>query len=228
MIDIYLITNLVNNKNYVGKTQRGYLKRFEEHCTCHIHGKHTYIGDAIYKYGRDNFQIILLKQVQDDSWEYWENYYIKYYHSHYTEGGYNITWGGDSNPMDIPEVHEKHNQICKSKTFKELQRKLSMGRKHTETTKQLCRKRTLENLEICIRGFRQYNNSRKVRIGMIEAGQIVREFESASDACKYFGRPIKEAGHLLKACDSYTKGGKPCKYFGYNWTRLDGEEVDIG
>ena len=31
--DIYLITNLINGKQYVGQTTKGYLKRWRDHCT---------------------------------------------------------------------------------------------------------------------------------------------------------------------------------------------------
>lgn len=220
MTDIYLITNIITGSQYIGKTQRGYLKRFEQHCLAYSHGNRTYISCAIHKYGRENFSVRLVRQVGDDNWKYWENYYIKLYHTHYTEGGYNVTWGGDDNPMDIPSVQRKHHRKCTSPEFRELQRKLSTGKHHSEKTKELCRRNTLENLDVCIRGFREYNESKKVKVGMIKNGKLLQIFDSASEACQYLGKPTKEAGHILKVCDVITKFGKPAKHFGYNWTRL--------
>ena len=220
MIDIYLITNLVNGKQYVGKTQRGYQHRFNQHCLAYEHGVRNYISCAIHKYGKENFKIELIKQVDDDTWEYWENYYIKHYHTHYTEGGYNITWGGDSNPMDIPEAQKRHLAKCTSDEFREKQRVLSTGKLHTEETKELCRQRTLENLDVCIAGFRKYNESKKVRVGMVKDGIVVKEFDCASDACRFLGKPTKEAGNILKRCDEITKYGRPARIFGYSWTKL--------
>lgn len=220
MIDIYLITNLINGKQYVGKTQRGYLIRFKQHCEAYNNGNRTYISRAINKYGKENFKVELIKQVEDDSWEYWENYYIKYYNTHYTVGGYNITWGGDCNPMDIPVARQHHLEICQSEEFREKQRKLSTGKLHSEKTKQLCRKNTLENLDICIAGFRKYNESKKTKVGIIENDNVTKIFDSASDACAYCNRPRKEAGNLLKYCDKYNKNGKRAKFYGYEWTLI--------
>ena len=174
MIDIYLITNKVNGKKYVGKTQKGYLNRFKEHLRAYGHGERQYLHCAMNKYGAENFTVELLAQVEDDSWEFWEKYYISQLHTHYSEGGYNVTRGGDSNPMNDPEVIAKHDRICKSEYFRNLQRELQTGRKHSEETKELCRRNTLSNLDVCIRGFREYNESRKVRIGMIEVNRSFR------------------------------------------------------
>ena len=221
MIDIYLITNKINGKQYVGKTQKGYKVRFKQHCNAYNHGYRNYISCAIHKYGADNFTTELITQVADDTWEYWENYYIKYFKTHYTQGGYNVTWGGDSNPMDIPTVKEKHKQACNTPEFKEKQRKHSLNEHHTEQTKQLCRENTLNNLDVCIARFRQDNESKKIRIGMIVDNKIVKEFDSASDACEYCGRPRKEAGNLIKkGVDKFKKNGERAKFYGYSWTLL--------
>ena len=220
MVDIYLITNLTNDKQYVGKSSNGYQHRFNQHCSAYSHGIRTYISCAIHKYGKENFKVELIRQVKDDEWKYWESYYIKKYHTHYTEGGYNITYGGDSNPMDIPEIQQKHLDKCTSKEFREKQRQKSTGKLHTDETKKLCRQKTLENLEVCVAGFKKYNESRKVKIGMIEDGKIIKEFECASDACRFLGKSTKEAGNILKRCDKLTKKGKPAKFYGYSWTKL--------
>lgn len=140
MIDIYLITNKINGKVYVGKTQIGYKKRFGQHCRAYNYGNRTYISCAIHKYGKENFELKLLAQVEDDSWEFWEKFYIQKYKSLYTQNGYNITEGGDSNPMDSEESIQKHNKICKSEYFRNLQRQIQLGRHHSEETKELCRK----------------------------------------------------------------------------------------
>ena len=67
MVDIYLITNKVNNKQYVGKTQKGYLNRFKEHINAYSHGERQYLHCAMNKYGSENFKVELLAQVEDDS-----------------------------------------------------------------------------------------------------------------------------------------------------------------
>lgn len=225
MIDIYLITNKVNGKKYVGKTQKGYLNRFKEHLRAYGHGERQYLHCAMNKYGAENFTVELLAQVEDDSWEFWEKYYISQLHTHYSEGGYNVTRGGDSNPMNDPEVIAKHDRICKSEYFRNLQRELQTGRKHSEETKELCRRNTLSNLDVCIRGFREYNESRKVRIGMIEDDKVIKVFDSLNEAVRYVCENSNKykfnsgnCSQIKYYADKFNKDGKRSKFLGYAWT----------
>jgi group I intron endonuclease len=56
---IYLITNLINNKKYIGQTINSIEKRFSEHCSRAKNKKYsnTAIIHAINKYGKENFTI---------------------------------------------------------------------------------------------------------------------------------------------------------------------------
>lgn len=224
MVEIYLITNRINGKQYVGKTQKGYLNRFDQHARAYDHGERHYLACAIHKYGIENFTVEVVAQVEDDSWDFWEKYYIEQLHTHYTEGGYNITRGGDSNPMDDPAIVAKHAKICKSEYFRNLQRELSTGKKHSEETKELCRQNTLANLEVCIKGLKEYNNRRKIRVGMIEDDTIVKVFESLSDAAHYACEATNHrfnVGHtsqIKEFADKFNKNGQRAKFLGYSWT----------
>lgn len=220
LIDIYMITNLVNGKKYVGKTQRGYLFRFEEHCNSSRNGFSTYIGNAITKYGRENFKVELLRQTDQDDWERWERFYIKKYKTLWTEQGYNITSGGDANPMDIPCVRRKHRLACNTPEHKEKLAEAVRNRVVKDSTKEKIRQNNLNNLERITSGFRKYNNSRKVPVAIIENNTIIQRFDSAADACRYLNKPGTEAGNILATCDKYNKNGKRSKIFGYSWTRL--------
>lgn len=220
MIDIYLITNLINNKQYVGKTQKGYQNRFKSHCNAFKNGVRTHIACAIHKYGAENFKIELLKQVEDDSWEYWENFYIKELHTHTSENGYNMSWGGDYNPMDDPEVRQRHWDKCHSPEFIEKQRKASTGKYHTEATKEKCRQSSLNNPKV-YEASQKSNDLKKLRVGILENNLVVKEFSSLADACEFLGQPRAYAGTLKRYCDKYNKNGNRSKYMGYYWTILD-------
>lgn len=87
---VYLITNKINNKKYVGITTRDYLERFEEHCKAD-----SYIGKAIRKYGRTNFEvkIVDLATTRDELMEKEISWIEKL--NTFEGNGYNLTRGGD-------------------------------------------------------------------------------------------------------------------------------------
>lgn len=86
---VYVITNRVNNKKYVGVTTKTINRRFEEHTKTD-----SYIGNAIRKHGRENFDISLL-DVADTERELFEKE-IEWIEKLETYGkGYNLTNGGE-------------------------------------------------------------------------------------------------------------------------------------
>lgn len=60
MIEIYRITNLINDKCYVGQSKYGAFKRFQQHCKAE-----SLIGKAIRKYGHENFLVEVLESTSD-------------------------------------------------------------------------------------------------------------------------------------------------------------------
>jgi len=89
---IYLITNLITKKVYVGQTLN-YMKRMKEH---EYNGKNPkyYFSHAIRKYGWENFKPeILIDEVPEEDLDNLEINYIDFYNS-FGPGGYNLTQGG--------------------------------------------------------------------------------------------------------------------------------------
>lgn len=93
---VYLITNLINNKKYVGQTQQGREeRRWQEHSIfCINENKPLY--NAIKKYGAENFEFKVIEtDIPEELIDELEKYYIKYYNTFYLNGqGYNMTEGG--------------------------------------------------------------------------------------------------------------------------------------
>ena len=56
---VYIITNRINGKQYVGQTHKSIEQRFKKHCEENTH-KNMPIVKAIHKYGKENFDIHLL------------------------------------------------------------------------------------------------------------------------------------------------------------------------
>lgn len=102
---IYLITNDVNSKVYVGQTIQTLNKRFNGHC-CYSKSDRSinmYIKRAIHKYGRDKFHIQLIEECPVNILDEREKYWINFYDSYNT--GYNLTLGGqDSNYFNINKL----------------------------------------------------------------------------------------------------------------------------
>ena len=92
---IYCITNLINGKQYIGKTTYSVTKRFQEHCRdskkerCNKRP----LYDAMNKYGIENFIVEELCECDNEELSSYEIQYIEKYNTY--SKGYNATKGGD-------------------------------------------------------------------------------------------------------------------------------------
>lgn len=109
---LYIITNNVNDKVYIGQTTTTVKARWSEHK--HEAGRKKpdmVIAKAIKKYGVENFKIVELEKVEADSFEELnqllnkkEISYIKQYDCTSHKNGYNVTSGGDNRPDFQKEI----------------------------------------------------------------------------------------------------------------------------
>jgi group I intron endonuclease len=83
---IYLITNKLNNKQYIGKTSQTLDKRWYQHCKNAEYGIDTYLYRAMRKHGVENFECVYLADGLDEE-------EILLIEQHAPE--YNMTAGGD-------------------------------------------------------------------------------------------------------------------------------------
>lgn len=124
MPTIYLITNRVNNKKYVGATINNPQERFWHHISMANSGSDRPFYKSIRKYGKESFSLEILEKNSDTNYVFnvLEEKYIKKYKSHISENGYNLTWGGDGNngfkPSDATKL--KISRALKGKKRKPL------------------------------------------------------------------------------------------------------------
>lgn len=98
---IYLITNLITKKQYVGQTKNNILNRFNDHCRDNRSSR--YLSSSIKKYKRENFKIEELMVCFDKkSLNEMETYFIEKYKT-LTPLGYNLNMG-ESRKGEISEI----------------------------------------------------------------------------------------------------------------------------
>ncbi|AFO10364.1 homing endonuclease [Escherichia phage ECML-4] len=94
---VYKITNLTNQKAYIGITTRDPIDRWWEHCNNAQNGSDYFIHQAIRKYGEESFSVQVIAQTNSiEDLKELEIILIKQHGTHMsTQKGYNKTWGGD-------------------------------------------------------------------------------------------------------------------------------------
>lgn len=98
MIGIYKITNLVNNKSYIGQSI-DIDRRFKSHKNYPLENSNYPLYRAFRKYGIDNFSFEVLEECSIKELDEKEIYYIKHYDTY--NNGYNQTTGGQGNSNNI-------------------------------------------------------------------------------------------------------------------------------
>jgi group I intron endonuclease len=94
-VKIYLITNTAVNPHmyYVGLTKNELDRRLQEHITLGRHEGNKLLSDAIIEYGKRNFTIEVIEEVDESEARIKEDCYIRKYKSHYVDGcGYNMRY----------------------------------------------------------------------------------------------------------------------------------------
>lgn len=119
---IYLITNIINNKKYVGQTIKPIEKRLKEHFkSAYIEKRDTYFCRAIIKYDKDNFNIICLEDnILVSELDAAEEYWIAWYET-FGKHGYNSTSGGKQGRMSEEtkkKISAAHKGVPKSEEAK--------------------------------------------------------------------------------------------------------------
>lgn len=121
---IYKITNNINQKKYIGKTERDINIRWQEHLR-HIDTLiHLPLYKALKKYGKENFSIEIIEECDNLMLDDREIYWINYYQTYGKHLGYNCTGGGEGgirvyDEKDLSEIAQRYkngerlDKLCK-------------------------------------------------------------------------------------------------------------------
>ena len=116
MIGIYKITNIVNNKCYIGQSAN-LINRIKKHIKTLISGtnRNENLQNAYNKYGTGNFTIEIIEECSKESLDEREIFWIDYYKSYDPQYGYNKTKGGTGGNGYIEVATQEYQQQIKDK-----------------------------------------------------------------------------------------------------------------
>lgn len=195
---VYKITNKINGKSYIGKTEYSVSKRWQEHIRDSTRNrcKDRPLYKAINFYGIENFTFEILEETNNTSER--EIYWITFYSTY--SNGYNATKGGDGkariNWLPILSYYKEN---------KDRESISSIAVRFNIDVSSLCNKIKSENLErpINIVRIKFYQNVNKKVICL----NNLLEFNSVKEASEYLVNKLGKhcipkfyASHISACC----------------------------
>jgi group I intron endonuclease len=117
---IYKVTNIINDKIYVGQTRLSIMKRWKTHQQNALAGGNTYFHKSIRKYGCDSFKIeLIIDDLSPDQANEYEIKFITELMSDDPNVGYNGTKGGQgcrASRLTREKMSQSMNKECSSVT----------------------------------------------------------------------------------------------------------------
>ena len=217
MSKIYKITNIINGKSYVGKTEFSIEKRFREHCldSKKRTEEHRPLYRAMNKYGVDKFQVELLEECSTEEAPFREQYWIGYYKT-YTNG-YNATLGGDGKTyINREEIFSLWNEGKSLKEITELT--------HHDATylSQILQNFGIAQSDIFNRSKKHWGDRAPKEVQMLDKNteEILKTFASTREAAKYLIvvnnlQSNNEGGYSTHISEVCRGKRKTCQ--GYKW-----------
>jgi group I intron endonuclease len=231
---IYCIENLVNGKKYIGQAKDIY-HRWIGHISCL--GKQDYrcpaLQNAWNKYGEENFQFYIIKLCEIEELDNLEIYYIKELHSHVSENGYNIYWGGHVGNRGT--IVSEETRIKLSKSLKGKKRSKESKENISKSKLGLKRGKNTDSKYVGVTKLRYSWRSRlQVNEDYVDLGCYETEIEAALAYNKAFSnfydedieinitKEEIENDQLEKQKKIKEKtDNKTSKYHGVNWHKAD-------
>lgn len=193
---IYKITNILNGKSYIGKTEQKVELRWAVHKS-NVSKLDFPLYRAIRKYGIENFLFEVIEDGinSEEALNKAEIYYIKLYNT-YGENGYNATPGGEGHTTyDAKDIAEKYKEL---KDINKVADFFGCSRKPV------------------LQAIKKYNinTGHKKSVYQIDkqTGEIINIFQSQNEAAKILFNDINRAKNISAACR-----GKIKSAYGYLW-----------
>ena len=203
---IYKITNMVNQKIYIGKTLFTIEKRFKQHMNEYLkrEKEHRPLYSAIKKYGIESFEICILEECSVSELSERERFWIESLGSF--KNGYNATRGGDGT------IYADYDLIFslfeEGKNIKEI---AAITKYCEDTVRTGLISYGITEKQRSERG----HSSLKKPVAKLdpETLEIIEVFSSTGEAKKSVGAQV--SSHIAKVCQ-----GKRKTAYGYKWKYL--------
>lgn len=167
MFQIYLITNAVNEKVYVGQTSRGLPRRWQTHRNACQKGNRTRLYYSMRHHGYECFSMSLLAEVPTRAEaDQLEKLWILTLGSTDPKVGYNMTFGGDGGSTTHGRTHRPESI--------EKMRASALGRVMTKETKQKLSERNHDRIGDCAYRFNHEVKTSEV-VSLYGQGMSTRE-----------------------------------------------------
>lgn len=203
MAFIYLITNDINGKQYVGKTNRSIDKRFQEHLRSSKRKccEKRPLYSAIRKYGIEHFHVDMLEECSAENSAQREIYWIDKlntcgYH------GYNATKGGDSKKYyDYDIIANKYVELRNQKET------AAFFTCDVSVVRQACIEKNIP-----IKSSKAWSKEHGHKVAMIDlkTDNVLRTFANVAEAYNFLNK--QHSGHISSVCN-----GKRKSAYGYKW-----------
>lgn len=217
MIGIYSITNIINNKKYIGYSI-DIARRWQTHKRDLKNNKHEneHLQNAYNLYGEDSFVYEIIEECKENQLKEHEKYWIKYYNS--KENGYNMSDGGDGILNPPEDVRKKISEGLKGSkngmygVHLTGEKNGMYGKHHTEETKKILSEQAKQRIGA------KSNRARKVQAS---TGEI---FDTMIEAAQWAG--CKDSSSIGKACKGTTKtaGKHPITGERVGWKYIDDDD----
>lgn len=147
---VYVHTNKINNKKYVGITTKDPKIRWLSNGNGYVKQKHFY--SSIQKYGWDNFDHQIIDVQTKEEMFYLEKYLIAFYNTTNKDYGYNKSIGGETGGNYGKNSGTKEYFKQRAKEYYE---------KHKDEIKERSRQYRLDHIDEYIEYMKDYRNTHK-------------------------------------------------------------------
>jgi len=206
MAKIYIITNDINEKSYIGWTSLSLEERLKNHIKDSKNRKYEKrpLYSAMNKYGADKFHIKLIEET--DTPQEREVYWIEQYNSYHY--GYNATKGGDGKSLIDFEYAKKRYEEVQNLTL--VAREMNVDTQHLGQVLREMGVQTLTSTEVNKRDRSKIINQYDLK------NNFIQSFPSAMEAARALGKITSTSNgassHITDVCR-----GKQKSAYGYKW-----------